>query len=363
MNIDFQQLKQSLTEEQIITIVEDLGGYYKENSMTAQYMIFSSLLYNIGDSENHSYKMYYYYETYMFHDYKLGESFDIFELVIRAKELDDEKYNAYQAAKYICNTLGIEAYEIEDIQQSYNYMKDIGLYLNIGKEQPKAELKTYPKEILEQFPRIYHQSWIDDGISIETMKKYNIRYYTEENEIIIPCYDIDGNLIGIRMRNVDPNINVKYMPFSLMNGRTFKFPTGRVLYGLNHTADNIQRLKKVMIFESEKSVLQCETILKDNNIAVGLYGSSFHEEQRDMLLKLGINEAIICVDFDYDTIGNNKEWGLFQKKVYKIADLLLPYVDKVTALVEYRTHPLKSSPSDLGKKELFRLIKTREEIS
>ena len=107
MNIDFQQLKQSLTEEQIITIVEDLGGYYKENSMTAQYMIFSSLLYNIGDSENHSYKMYYYYETYMFHDYKLGESFDIFELVIRAKELDDEKYNAYQAAKYICNTLGI----------------------------------------------------------------------------------------------------------------------------------------------------------------------------------------------------------------------------------------------------------------
>ena len=32
MNIDFQQLKQSLTEEQIITIVEDLGGYYKENS-------------------------------------------------------------------------------------------------------------------------------------------------------------------------------------------------------------------------------------------------------------------------------------------------------------------------------------------
>ena len=311
MNIDFQQLKQSLTEEQIITIVEDLGGYYKENSMTAQYMIFSSFLYNIGDSENHSYKMYYYYETHMFHDYKLGESFDIFELVIRAKELDDEKYNAYQAAKYICNTLGIEVYEIDDIQQSYNYMKDIGSYLNIGKEQPKAELKIYPKEILEQFPRVYHQSWIDDGISIETMKKYNIHYYAEENEIIIPCYDMDGNLIGIRMRNVDPNINVKYMPFSLMNGRTFKFPTSRVLYGLNHTADNIQRLKKVMIFESEKSVLQCETILKDNNIAVGLYGSSFHEEQRDILLKLGINEAIICVDFDYDTIGNNKSAILY----------------------------------------------------
>ena len=75
-----------------------------------------------------------------------------------------------------------------------------------------------------------------------------------------------------------------------------------------------------------------------------------------MLLKLGINEAIICVDFDYDTIGNNKEWDLFQKKVYKIADLLLPYVDKVTALVEYRTHPLKSSPSDLGKKELFSIL-------
>ena len=27
------------------------------------------------------------------------------------------------------------------------------------------------------FPKLYHQSWINDNISIDTMKKFNIRYY------------------------------------------------------------------------------------------------------------------------------------------------------------------------------------------
>ena len=53
---------------------------------------------------------------------------------------------------------------------------------------------------------------------------------------------------------------------------------------------------------------------------------------------------------------------MFEKKVYKIGDMIRPYVNKVTALVEYGEHPFKCSPSDMGKKKLFELIKNREEL-
>jgi DNA primase len=196
------------------------------------------------------------------------------------------------------------------------------------------------------------------------MEKFNIRYYPSENEIVIPCYNADDDLIGIRARNVDPTRDWKYLPLTMLNRNkyNFKFPTGKTLYGLNHTEENIERVKKVMLFEAEKSVLQCEGYLGKNNIAVAKYGSNFTEAQRDILLKYDLDEVIICNDFDYKEVGDNEQWEMFERKVYKIGDMLRPYVNKVTALVEYGEHPFKCSPSDMGKEKLFELIRNREDL-
>ena len=42
--------------------------------------------------------------------------------------------------------------------------------------------------------------WIEDGISYEIMKVYNILYSISRNKIVIPHYDAENNLIGIRGR-------------------------------------------------------------------------------------------------------------------------------------------------------------------
>jgi cellulose synthase/poly-beta-1,6-N-acetylglucosamine synthase-like glycosyltransferase len=308
--------------------------------------------------------MYYYFNTYTFHDYKLGESFDIFELVKRAKANDGIVINMGKSALIICDILGIKDFSVGDLKaNTYNYMKDIGVYLN-NKNNDTEKLKIYPINSLDRFPKLYHQSWIDDGITIEAMEKFNIRYYPSENEIVIPCYNADDDLIGIRARNVDPTRDWKYLPLTMLNRNkyNFKFPTGKTLYGLNHTEENIERIKKVMLFEAEKSVLQCEGYLGKNNIAVAKYGSNFTEAQRDILLKYDLDEVIICNDFDYKEVGDNEQWEMFEKKVYKIGDMLRPYVNKVTALVEYGEHPFKCSPIDMGKEKLFELIRNREEL-
>lgn len=361
MKIDFQKFKTDLSTEQVIEIVESLGGQVDMRQSNREYLIFSSILYHIGDADRHKYKMYYYIDSCSFHDYKLGESFDIYELIIRVKEeYDGVDYNVRNSAFYIAQTLGIALSGKNEVanSNSYNYLADIGRYT---KKKEKKVLKTLNSKILDLFEKAYHVNWINDGISIETMKKYNIRFSQWRNSIIIPCYDELFNLIGIRERNVDKTKDWRYMPLTLLDGTECKFQTGQALFGLNINADAIEKVHRVIIFEAEKSVMQCDTMFGNNNISVAIFGSSFQKEQLDKLLSLGVSEIVIALDFDYEKIGDEK-WDKFVKKVDRIKSICEPYVDKISVLVEYEPHPSKCSPSDLGKEKFLKLFRNREYV-
>jgi hypothetical protein len=193
------------------------------------------------------------------------------------------------------------------------------------------------------------------------MKKYNIRFSQWRNSIIIPCYDELFNLIGIRARNVDKTKDWRYMPLTLLDGTECKFQTGQALFGLNINADAIEKVHRVIIFEAEKSVMQCDTMFGNNNISVAIFGSAFQKEQLDKLLSLGVSEIVIALDFDYEKIGDEM-WDKFVKKVDRIKSICEPYVDKISVLVEYEPHPLKCSPSDLGKEKFLKLFRNREYV-
>ena len=65
------------------------------------------------------------------------------------------------------------------------------------------QLSEYDGSILNTFINYKPIEWIYEGISVETMEKYGIRYSIENNSIIIPHRDKDGRLVGIRERNLD----------------------------------------------------------------------------------------------------------------------------------------------------------------
>ena len=92
------------------------------------------------------------------------------------------------------------------------------------------------------------------------MDKFNILYSNSQNKIIIPHYDIEGNLVGIRGRALDrweiENIG-KYLPVKVEQ-TWYKHPLSMNLYGLNKNKENIKKYGYVFLFESEKSVLQFE---------------------------------------------------------------------------------------------------------
>jgi hypothetical protein len=347
---DIKELKRQLSNDDIVKLVEYLGGKLYERNDT--YLRFDSICYH-RDCTGHKGKMYYYGEYFV--DYKLGESFDVFEMVKKRYELLGKSVTFVECVGIVGDVCNLK-FKIKNTY-GYDYLKDLGGYLR-GHNTVDKTLNTYNESILNNFENVYHMSWIDDGITVESMHKYGIKYYSWENQIVIPCHDIGGNLIGIRVRNVDESKNWKYRPLIMFDGTEFNFPTRKALYGLNLNKYAIEKYGKAILFESEKSVLQCDGWWGEKNIAVGMFGSAMTKEKRDLLLSTGLNELVIAIDFDYETV-DSEEFKKFKEKIKNIAEFFEGFC-KVSYLVEYGEHPLKCSPSDRGEEKFMELYRKRE---
>ena len=78
------------------------------------------------------------------------------------------------------------------------------------------------------------------------MDKFNIRYSTTQNKIIIPHYNADGQLVGIRGRALNEweveNVG-KYMPVQI-EGKWYSHPLSLNLYGLNFNKEDIKKFER-----------------------------------------------------------------------------------------------------------------------
>ena len=360
-----------MSVDDYILVIEELFGIRptKTTSSFITYHSFCHHEYERQGGENLSLKI----DTMMFTCYSHCGSMDLLKLVQTRYELINEPKKPYKCMQLICKACGIpfEFEQSNDAQKviNYDWKKDIGRYRK-GKKKEIKEDKILDESILNYFQPIYHQSWIDDHITIDVMKKYEIAYYPYLDSATIPCRNINGELIGVRSRLFNPNAEHKYYPTRLLDGTQFNFLTNNHFYGIWNTKNGIIKHKKVLIVESEKGVMQSESYYGEDNFTVGNYGKAFSEIKRNMILSLGVTEVVIGLDFDYDKVGycdednewiKTEEFEEFEKNIMRIADYFKGYC-KVTALVSYSGHKLKDCATDNGKEWYEKLYKDREVI-
>lgn len=351
MHLDKDKIKNSLTEAEIHKILKDLGS--KDPLLGNQYQTVCH--------GGHKHKLYYYHDSKTFHCYTdCSQNLDIFEVVERAKGISFP-----QAVRYVAELTGKTFGFGVAIKQNTGELISDWDWINRFKKEEKinTELPEYNSNVLDVFLPYPHEAWLDEGISYETHEKFNVSYYIREERIIIPHYDMDSRLVGIRgraMREEDIESGRKYMPVTVEN-QTYNHPTMFNLYGLHKTREAISRLKKVAIFEGEKSVLKCEDYYGENNFSVATCSSQITNFHRDILLSLGIEEVIIC----YDRLkkdATEKQVEEYQKKLLKLAKKFTPYVRTYIVYDDFDLLDSKESPVDKGKQVLEELMKCKYEI-
>lgn len=144
----------------------------------------------------------------------------------------------------------------------------------------------------------------------------------------------------------------------VLDGKTLSAPTGQYFYGLFQNIENIKKTKRVILVESEKAVMQFETMYPNNNIALALSSSNLSQYQIDILKDLGVEEVIIALDKEYEKSGTREEM-VYALKVDKslVSKLSLFNVSVIWDFGGLINK--KDSPLDRGKEVFNKLYNNR----
>lgn len=344
-----QAIKSILTDNDIFDFLQNLGG----SPIDQGDAIISRTVCHGGNTH----KLFYYKESKVFRCYTdCGTSFDIFGLVQKMFNLE-----FIEALKYICKKFGIDdTYHDLDLERV-----DVSFINKFRRKKEEIKLRVLEKEILNDFYNLGHESWIDNGISVDTMSLFEIKYSLRDNKIIIPHFDINNSLIGIRGRALekrDIDAGRKYMPIK-HNGVLLNNPTGANIYGLHVTKPNIEKAKTIVLVESEKAVMQLCTFGEELNIGGAISGSSLTDYQVELLRRLDINNVVIAMDKEFREIGSPEE-VYFQNKIRTtMVDKLTPYFNVRVIWDRDNLIGYKDSPTDHGKDIFMNLLSQSIRIS
>lgn len=340
-----REIAQNLSDEQIIQLVASLGG--DEYIDKTDYFIFKTICHN-ENPEDASFKLYYYKKDKRFHCYTdCASSFDIFDLYKKRYEVLGIETSFRDIVNKILSGSGLELSENTVDKYKSEYDK-------YGINDIIIQYKKYNKNLLKIFSDIAPEDWLSEGISEESLKKYDIKYSINQNKIIIPHYDIEGNLIGIRGRalNEEDIIYGKYCPIKI-GKNIYSHPLMFNLYGLNLVKDNVKEMKTAIIVEGEKSCLLYDSYF-DKNICVACCGSSLHKFQIDLLIKQGARKILLAFDKEGE---NYKEQEIYFNKLNNLCKRYKNYCQMGFIYDNGNLLHLKDSPLDRGPEIFKKLVK------
>lgn len=352
MSFDKDLVKQQLDIEDISALLEELGG---EPEIYDDKIVSKTICHN-----GNSHKLYYYDNTQLFHCWtNCGDSFDIFDLVSKVKDIDLNT-SVYFVVNFFNLQHKIDEVEDENLTEDWKLFKKYQNIKDIAIINNKIELPEIDPSLIENYPQPRYSNWEKEYISKEICDYMNIRYNPISGGILIPHYDENNRIVGIRERTlVQENEKYgKYRPIKIA-GKLRNHPLGFNLYGLNKAKERINELGVAMVFESEKAVLQTMSYLgTKNNIAVGMCGSSLSNYQFHLLLDAGAKEICIGIDRDFKELYDDEYFKVLKKmeKMYQkySPSCNISFMFDTKGLTGY-----KMSPTDCGKNIFMDLWRER----
>lgn len=198
-----------------------------------------------------------------------------------------------EAINYICDVLDINfdgKYIKTKKSSAYEFLmsatKDI--------ENDEEELDIgYPlsEEYSDMFVKCPHKIYEDDGVSIESQIKFEVSYDILDNRIVIPIRNDEGEIMTFKGRSCE-DYKSKGIPKFIYY---YPFKGEYYLYGLYENIFDIQLNEYIYIFESEKAVMQCDSVGINNCVAISKKVISDYQIKK--ILKLG-KKVVLCLDKD-----------------------------------------------------------------
>lgn len=349
--MDYAKIIENLNTDAIIHLMTELGADRYDDR--GDYIIFPTICHN-EDSSEASMKLYFYKNNKVFVCYTSCGGMSIFKFLKHYYEERQIEYDWHQDIyEVVCNCSdfkrkeGFERTPYKSLRERYKVARK------------EVQLPEYSKNVLDCFVKHYPPEWLNDGITKEAMDAFDISYSIAHNKIIIPHYDIEGRMVGIRGRALNDweveNVG-KYAPIHIEQ-TWYKHPLSMNLYGLNVTKENIRQRGICFLMESEKAVMQMESF-SFPNCSAAVCGSNFNKYQLNILMRTCCpTEIVLCFD--------KEELPGEEKYFFKLHDICKKYGQYCNFSFVYDREGLlnlKESPTDRGEEVFIKLLEKRVKV-
>lgn len=347
--INYDEIVANLRDDDVKELLTELGADVVEK----EDCLIANTICHHDDTEEGSHKLYYYKNTHLFVCYSSCGTMSIFKFLkhyYEARGIEYDWYNDILQVVLNCSTSKLR----KTPNEQYKSISD-----RYAAQKVRKELPSYPIGILEIFTKFYPTEWLCDGITKEAMDKYDIRFSISQNKIIIPHLDVNGKLVGIRGRALNPQeveMLGKYMPVQIEN-KWYSHPLSLNLYGLYYNKEIIKKTGMAFVFESEKSCLQMEKFDLPH-CAVASCGSHLNKYQVDLLIRTcAPREIVVC--YDREELPGQHEYF---DKLYEMCEKYKNYCNMSFIYDREGISQMKDSPSDNGEEIFKKLLEGRVRV-
>lgn len=299
------------------------------NETDREIILFQYDRYSCAEVDQHKAKLYFYTDTMIFKNYITGNAYNIYNFLIAMYEVNNWELDFKGALEIV------EHFATGTVKKSIWSER----YSKYKKKNYKPKFKIYDESVLNWLDKSYPGEWLAEGITPDACDLFEIREYKRLYQTVIPVR-LNGNLIGIRIRNRNPDYIQefgKYRPLQLLNGKIFSFSTNGTLYGWDQFKDDITKKGCVYLVEGEKSVLKSYSWFGHDVPTVAMFGHSMSQWKREMIKETGASTIYYIADCDFKTKEERKIWYAGVKtwcqpmiasgfNVYIVADWGLNYI-------------------------------------
>lgn len=279
-------------------------------------------------------------DTNSWHCFGCGAGGNIYDWIMQY-----DNVGFYEAVNKVVNLTGTSPETISE-SGTVKIYKDLKKYIKPDKElKYERQIFDFTNDYINKYSEELPQSWIDEGILPEVMKRFNIRIDKESNRIVYPLYDEFGNYIAAKGRSMldDKTIKLLGIPkYVSLN----KIGTVDFFCGIKENYDNIKKANKVIVFEGIKSVMH--VIPWGYDYGISSETNHLNENQIKILIKLGIKEVIIAYDK-----------GVLIKDILPQIKMLRKFTKVSIIMDRWGLLDDKDSPCDKGKEVFDKLYKKR----
>ena len=280
----------------------------------------------------------FYETTNQYYCFGCGEHGNIYTWIQKT-----ENKSFSEAVEKVAAITGCEVEEYIE-SESVNFLKELNRVQRPIKEQEvERQILDMQLDYYDKYSDVTPQEWLAEGITEESMKKYDIRIDDNANRIVYPVLDAEFNLIGIKGRTRFENFKAlklpKYINYKKIGALDF-------FTGMKLAEPYIKESGRIIIVEGIKTVMKLDGWGYHN--VVSAETSDITEQQLIILIRMGIKTAVIAFDEDVPL-----------SKINKLTKDMRSYMNVEVVINKKNLLSEKDSPTDKGREVWEKLYSER----